>query len=184
MFLCTDFADGSSWLAADLSLRCWDSAAHRGMVAYAACMVLVFPVFIPALFAALLRDHSAEASALQKSYVDVPRITKKLPVAAGARLRDLLGPVAPLEKSYLRRVVERSTAWRHLEDEAASSRVTTSGSGSAMVRARGFFFFFFLLALMGSSYILSTSSRVKKMVIPAPVARPAAYASRPSRPTG
>ncbi|GMI35260.1 hypothetical protein TeGR_g13189 [Tetraparma gracilis] len=52
-FACDEFDDGTRWLKGDLSIDC-DSATHKFFEFYAAGMILVFPVGIPAMYFALL----------------------------------------------------------------------------------------------------------------------------------
>jgi hypothetical protein len=63
-FACDQFSDvGQSWLRADYSILC-TSATHRGYQAYAAVMIFVYPLGIPALYAWLLwrnKEHITAA---------------------------------------------------------------------------------------------------------------------------
>lgn len=64
-FSCEKLDDDIVYLRADYSIRCTDTK-HRAFVAYAALMVIVYPVGIPLLYAALLfqvRDVLADADA-------------------------------------------------------------------------------------------------------------------------
>ena len=58
VFLCTDFDDGQRFLTADYSLSC-DSSAHDYMAVFSSLMLLVFPIGIPLMFAALVWKHRA-----------------------------------------------------------------------------------------------------------------------------
>lgn len=58
-FVCEDLDDGETYLRADYSLKCTDSR-HAGYQAYAAIMVLVYPVGIPCAFGWWLFQHRHE----------------------------------------------------------------------------------------------------------------------------
>lgn len=53
MFACETLDDGNEYLRADYTIEC-DSAKHEALKIYAAFMIVVYPVGIPALYAALL----------------------------------------------------------------------------------------------------------------------------------
>ena len=63
-FQCEDLSDGTRWLRADLSIDC-DSTTHTGFSAYAAVMILVYPIGTPVLYYVLLRRNRAALDQLQ-----------------------------------------------------------------------------------------------------------------------
>ncbi|GMI38151.1 hypothetical protein TeGR_g7086, partial [Tetraparma gracilis] len=52
-FACDEFDDGTRWLRRDLGIDC-DSATHKFFELYAMCMIIVYPVGIPAMYFVLL----------------------------------------------------------------------------------------------------------------------------------
>jgi hypothetical protein len=58
-----------NWLRADYSVSC-DTAIHKAYQAYAAFMILVYPIGIPALYAYLLWQHRAHLHTKDDSSVD------------------------------------------------------------------------------------------------------------------
>lgn len=53
MFACEDLDDGKNYLRSDYDIEC-DSRRHRALQVYAAIMIFVYPIGIPALYAFLL----------------------------------------------------------------------------------------------------------------------------------
>ena len=68
-YMCIEFADGSSYLDADLSLQCTDTDGqmvplHAWMVTFASLMMLVFPLGIPSMYFVLIKKHEDGIRAL------------------------------------------------------------------------------------------------------------------------
>ena len=77
-FQCELLDDGTHWLRADLSVRCY-TTTHHLMCYYAAAMIVVYPIGTPLLYYWLLRRHGAALRALQQTEtlrVEVLRITR------------------------------------------------------------------------------------------------------------
>jgi hypothetical protein len=64
VFQCEAFDDGSKLLRADYSIDC-DSDVHSKYVAFAGCMIVVYPVGVPLLYLAALWSHKEEVSDAQ-----------------------------------------------------------------------------------------------------------------------
>ena len=76
-FPCKELDDGSMWLRADLLIDC-ASDAHKGMMAYAGVMVLVFPLGAPALYGYLLfKCHGKTLTALKDVEVQRTMLAKQ-----------------------------------------------------------------------------------------------------------
>ncbi|CAN0281283.1 unnamed protein product [Pylaiella littoralis] len=80
MFACETLDDGNEYLRADYTIEC-DSAKHEAFKIYAAFMIVVYPVGIPALYAALLwseRDAWSQPRNLGLSSPNILQLTADL----------------------------------------------------------------------------------------------------------
>jgi hypothetical protein len=68
VFQCEDLDDGSHWLRADFSIRCY-TPAHDLMMGYAVLMALIYPLGTPLLYYVLLRRHKEELDKLRANQI-------------------------------------------------------------------------------------------------------------------
>ena len=68
-FQCEQLDDGTQWLRADLSVRCY-TTTHHLMCYYAAAMVVIYPIGTPLLYYWLLLLLSNAMSTDQEMFVD------------------------------------------------------------------------------------------------------------------
>ncbi|GMI31435.1 hypothetical protein TeGR_g2949 [Tetraparma gracilis] len=107
-FACYEFDDGSRQLKGDLGIDC-DSATHKFFELYAKCMIVVYPVGIPAMYFVLLykAKHLLDCGQAKLVNTKIVKLVKVIEEETGAVDKEEVGeeekevPLVPHVSSYI-----------------------------------------------------------------------------------